>query len=513
MKKIIILLLLAITAPSFNGCSDPMKDDILAAYDKQPIGLYLRSRPEFSEWVKLLEYTDTYNALNVDNKHTCFVPDNTTFLAWLQKNGYNRVEDIPLSLATSMARYTVIVGNAYANAAFGDGRLIDSTASGDYLITKYREGGINAIYVNDYARIVEKDINTLNGIIHVIDQVLVPVTDNLWETIIKKTEYSVFRQALEKTALNTVLEETRVNGFKVYRSVMMVSDSVFGANQIETIEDLIKSLSPGREDYTDVSNPLYCYVAYHLVGGNLSVSDLGTFPANTKSKNVNTFAANELFCVDDIGSRLFINKNGDDYIRFIPGKYDIQAKNGYIHEVDKLMPVYSPKPAKMLFEFTDYPELAAISFYRTWPASRSTERLTPATTPAQIRWKTIPENAADVWYESRSNYTGMMFRDMIAAKLGDVGWIEFELPQIVKGKYKISIYRNVYPGRGIFQPFFDNTRLGGTVNFAAGATLLELGAREFKTTGTHSIRFSVVKKGDNEENIGLDYILFEPITE
>ncbi|MEI3154548.1 MAG: hypothetical protein V8S95_05130 [Odoribacter sp.] len=54
-------------------------------------------------------------------------------------------------------------------------------------------------------------------------------------------------------------------------------------------------------------------------------------------------------------------------------------------------------------------------------------------------------------------------------------------------------------------------RLGGPVNFAGGANLIELGRVDFKTTSTHTMRFSVVKPGVGDgEHMNVDYILFEP---
>ena len=164
MKKLILIMIVLLTGCLF-GCKDSLDDETFAAYDEQPVGIWLEQQPEYSEWVSLLKRTDLYNALNVNMDFTCFVADNDAVAGYLQEKGYASVDEIPLSEASYLMRYHIIPGNAYKQSALS-GQLIDTTASGDYLTVKYRDGGVNAMYVNDTALIVRKDTEVINGYLH-----------------------------------------------------------------------------------------------------------------------------------------------------------------------------------------------------------------------------------------------------------------------------------------------------------------------------------------------------------
>lgn len=509
IKTYICLLFVALTAIQ---CSDKLKDEVLTVYDKQPIGTFLESRQDFSEWVKLLKYTGFFSALNVKDKYTCFVPTNEAVQAYLQEKEYSSVESIPLETARYIVRYSMISApQNYYSSAFGNGKLQDSTASGDYLITKFRTGGVNAIYVNDYARIISKDVEVINGVIHVVDKVLDPVLRTVKDIVGAEPSYSIFSEALRLSGLGAELERIYADGRKAYHTLLVVSDETFAAAQIHDIAGLIRELGAGESGYTDSANPLYRYVAYHCVGGNYAVSDLAEFPESTASKNITTMASGELFSISDVKGKLYLNKDKEDLqtARFCEERTDMQARNGFVHEVDRIMKVWSPEPSTVLFEFSDYAEFRAVPFFRVYKPGVNNQKqyFTREDAPQEIRWMTIPDGNAQLWYENRQTWTSLRYNDAVGIDVGAVGWIEFDLPIVVRGKYKVSLSCNKYNGRGTFQPIFDGVRLGGIINFNGAAGVYELGKVDFKVTSTHVIRFSVVKTGYAE----IDYILFEPI--
>lgn len=514
MRKVALYIGLLLLMLCTTQCDDKLKDDVLTVYDEQPIGLFLESKEEFSEWVEMLKYTGYFNALNVKDQYTCFVPTNEAVRTYLQEKNYASIRAIPLDVARYIVRYSVIASTQnYYSSAFGNGKLQDSTASGDYLITKFRAGGVNAIYVNDVARIVSKDVEVTNGVIHVIDKVLDPVLRTLKDVVETEPSYSIFREALRLTGLDVVLDQIYVDGRKNYRTLLMVPDEVFAADPaaITNIQGLIRELGAGTDGYTLKDNPLFKYVAYHLVVSNSAVSDLAEFPENATSKNVVTMAEGELFNVSDIKGELFLNRDseGKQIIRFRDGRTDIQARNGFVHEVDQVMRVYSPEPSVVLFEFTDYAEFRALPIFRVINSgvNNQKESFTRETAPQEIRWMTIPDGNCSLAYENRTSWGNLLYMDAVTVSLGNVGWIEFDLPQIVKGKYKVSLGKGNYGSRGTYQIILDGARLGSALYFGGGGSYLqELGQVNFKTTSSHTIRFSVVKNGGME----VDYILFEP---
>ena len=126
MRKVILYIGLLLLMLCMTQCNDKLKDDVLTVYDKQPIGLFLETQEEFSEWVKLLKYTGYYNALNVKDQYTCFVPVNDAVANWLKEKQYASVEEIPMDIARYLVKYSMICSaENYYSSSFGNGKLMD----------------------------------------------------------------------------------------------------------------------------------------------------------------------------------------------------------------------------------------------------------------------------------------------------------------------------------------------------------------------------------------------------
>ena len=97
---------------------------------------------------------------------TVFAPTDAAF-AKLGLNAGN-IGTLPQPTLTSILLYHVVPGSRDASSVVSSTRL--RTLQGGFLSVSLHDGGA---YVND-ARIVATDIRTSNGIIHVIDAVLLP---------------------------------------------------------------------------------------------------------------------------------------------------------------------------------------------------------------------------------------------------------------------------------------------------------------------------------------------------
>jgi PGF-CTERM protein len=127
-----------------------------------------KETPTLSDLVKALNATNLTAALNDTTKNfTVFAPDNAAF----EKLGNAKLADLLTNNTTTLAtilKSHVIVGKAdlttSGNATTLAGDKITWTTNG----TKVQlQGGTNAT-------IVQKNINTSNGVVNVIDTVLVP---------------------------------------------------------------------------------------------------------------------------------------------------------------------------------------------------------------------------------------------------------------------------------------------------------------------------------------------------
>ncbi|MBT8189155.1 MAG: fasciclin domain-containing protein, partial [Bacteroidia bacterium] len=110
--------------------------------------------------------------LNGDGPFTVFAPTNAAFQALLDSNSdWNSLNDVPLDALISVLTYHVVPARAYdkdlAGAVSATGEI--STANGGNLTFD-----LTALTINSTTNITDINYNATNGVIHVIDSVLIP---------------------------------------------------------------------------------------------------------------------------------------------------------------------------------------------------------------------------------------------------------------------------------------------------------------------------------------------------
>ncbi len=509
MKKILLLSGLLLLSLWMVRCKDSLEDTTFATASEKPVGIFLEGQPEYSEWVKLLKRTNLFNALNISKtKFTCFVADNDAVQKYLQAKGYATIEDIPMADAIYLMRYHIIPGNAYTHSTFS-GQILDTTASGDYLTVKYREGGINAMYVNDYSLIIRKDIQTINGYLHKIDQLLDPITKSVWDLISEQSSYSIFKEALEYCQLDEWMKARNktVNEKSVrdYKTVFVVSNETFQADGINSLEDL-KNRFPSQQG-TSQDSVLRQFMLYHVINSYSDFGQLSEFDkdATEKTKNYVTMATNQVLSVEDLNKQLVINRYADSVL-LVTDKYDQQANNGYLHEVNKTMPIATPRPAKFIWEFTDIEDCRILEQYRNASLPDQSKYAIDRENATDIEWFTVPDNDNAVQYNIRKSWTNS---DLLYVSLGNVGWVKIQTPVIVKGTYKITIRKFRWGTRGKVQVYMDDEKLGKVLDFSGSgdAEYTVLGNKTFPENARHWVKLVSLKSGDTE----VDQLTFEPV--
>ena len=114
-------------------------------------------------------------ALTSGDKYTVFAPTDAAFEATLGVDA-SSVCSIPQDLLTTVLLYHVTEGRRFSNSVVPKGpqpKTIATLAQIPFQV----EGGLHIIDGNDATdpSIVAPDLNASNGVIHVIDQVLLPV--------------------------------------------------------------------------------------------------------------------------------------------------------------------------------------------------------------------------------------------------------------------------------------------------------------------------------------------------
>ena len=522
MRKIIAIIAGLLL---LGSCDDPYKDQVFRAYDEQPVGEWLAGQPEFSMWVAMLRKVNLYNAMNLGNgQFTCFVADNTAVETYLrEKTDYDSVEEMPADEIDFLLRYHIISGAKMASANLML-KLSLPTLTGDYLTA-----GINIDTQRRYidhgedqepSFLVRKDIDLSNGVIHTLDKPLEPLTQSVWDIISGNPSYSIFAGAVESCGLGEWLDNTyRTIGETTIRenkTVLVVSDEVFRSRGINSLDDLKAWFGGG--DPADKESDLYQFMLYHMMDKLNGYAELTTFPSGYKSMTIYSCSEIKGISVLDTGSSIDFNPQaGAESFRIVEARRDIPAKNGYVHEIDNL----GVLPETMahyvvVWEPTDKVEFQAVPFYRSekgeGDGAQKYSLIENGLDVPGIRWEAIPETKAEVWYHSEYVGNGRyLYSDALYWNMGDIGWLEVDIPVLPAGTYTFTIEKsNDADYGGKCNILWDDVAMGNDRNFVNGDNVGSWGNRTLLSEETHTVRFTV---GSTGGICGFDRITFVPVEE
>ena len=317
MKKTWMLLAaVAFIANIVVSCNDDdFPDNYYTATEVTAAG-FLQQNPErFSSFTRILQRSNFLSTLSTYGEYTLFAPTNDAVSTYLSSCGYQSVEDIPQNVCDTIARTHIVKDGAYFTYSETttegalpqlnmDDRNITISCSAD-------EENENAIiyYVNESARMIERDDSVTNGVVHVIDRLLVSSSELLPDVIKKDTASRLFAQALALTGLELKMRKVEDYAYFIGRdsveeglpevffgadgekwtkvkfperryfkyTAFVETDEVFNKANIFTIEDLFREAKKvydkafpadaGRydDDFTDPRNPLNRFMAYHVI--------------------------------------------------------------------------------------------------------------------------------------------------------------------------------------------------------------------------------------------------------
>jgi len=134
------------------------------------------ANPDFSTLISLLTRADLIETLQGEGPFTVFAPTNEAFAA-LDEDTLQAVTSTDSNLLSNVLLHHVVKGNISSTNLDQEGTTV-TTRNGDTLTVT----SLNPLTINDDATVVATDIMATNGVIHVIDAVLVPSIDT--DTII-----------------------------------------------------------------------------------------------------------------------------------------------------------------------------------------------------------------------------------------------------------------------------------------------------------------------------------------
>lgn len=127
------------------------------------------SNDDFSILVEALSKAELVDALSADGPFTVFAPTNEAFENLFKEIGVDGIADLTKDQLTPILLYHVVSGNVMA-ASVKTGDVSTLNTDAELMVNASSKG----VQINKSSNVVSTDIMATNGVIHVIDAVLVP---------------------------------------------------------------------------------------------------------------------------------------------------------------------------------------------------------------------------------------------------------------------------------------------------------------------------------------------------
>jgi transforming growth factor-beta-induced protein len=219
------------------------------------------STPSLSTLKAALDmFPDLVAALDSDGSYTVFAPTNDAFTALLGVIGQTSLNDVPESVIERLLKYHVIAGASLMSTDLTDGQEAATLLSADDKITVGIDG--TSVTING-ANVTTADVEASNGIVHILDAVLVPslelsIVNTIVEPAYFNKNFSILTEAVVKADLLGTLTNPSAN-----LTLFAPDNAAFAAAGITSIAGLTASdLTPiltyhvlGSEVFADVLPP------------------------------------------------------------------------------------------------------------------------------------------------------------------------------------------------------------------------------------------------------------------
>lgn len=547
MKHKILYLCVAVAA-MFSSCGDDLENSTFTISEEVPAATWLQENG-YTQWVALLNHTNMFSTINLNvGDYTLFVPDNEAVNKYLAANGYGSVQDIDPAYGQYLVKYHTISGNQYSQVDFTNDVLPDTTATGDRLSVTFNENG--DYFVNEEAKITSFDITTTNATVFIMDGVLTPITEYIYDRLEDNAEWSLFKELLDATGLASLVSSTA--GRAATYTCLVVPNSVFNEAAISSLAVLADTLDAGQNTaaWKDIDNPMYRYAAYHLISsshatGSIVVAD--TASSTSAASVLATLAEASYIEFQDIDGKLYINYDTLTHTGATWGEVtDLVCRNGVMHEVST--PLYIKAPTNVpttTFELTDYAILETeISEYRL--GSLTAEYVEDLLSLREkygenfcYDWTSVlspsGSNCVSYYVGTQTDTVGLYFtnHDALMLDLGQYGYIDMQTPSLVADSTTYTVGLSFYntaasSASGRITIYIDDQKVGSiTTKGGSAPSRFDkvspkpdewvvkpnvskkegiVGEITFPTTGRHTLRIE-----DNEgSTLYLDYVLFTP---
>ena len=259
----------------------------------------------------LTKFPDMVTTLSSAGSYTVFAPTDAAFTALLGIVGQTDLDDIPESVLRRVLEYHVVAGTAAFAADLSDGQMIGTvlTEMGATMSETVTIGVDGSSVTVNGANVTTADVEASNGVVHIIDAVLVPAFElSIVNTVVEPAyfnkNFSTLTAAVVEAGLLSTLIDTEAE-FTVFAPTNDAFEAA-GITELPSTDDLVPILQ------------------YHVLDSEVKEADL---PATGSA-------------VTTLNGDFYLSINTDGV--FINGTTgvvdtDIDQDNGVVHVIDRTL--------------------------------------------------------------------------------------------------------------------------------------------------------------------------------
>jgi transforming growth factor-beta-induced protein len=284
----------------FSSCNN---DDDMEDMGEKNVVEVAASAGQFTILIEAAQKAGLAEYLSNTDGITVFAPTDAAFKTLLADLGATSLNDIPTADLTNILLYHVI-GSKAMSTDLKSGYFPTLSKSAGNSISMYIsvEGGVS---INKNTKVTTADVAAKNGVIHVVDKVILP--PSVVNIALDNDNFSILVQAVVKAGLVDALSGT--GPFTVFAPTNAAFTALFAQLGISGIDNL-------------TAEQLIPILTYHVVSGNVLSTGLsnGNVPTLNAGKSLNV----------NLSSGVKINDS-----EVVAA--NIQGSNGVVHVINKVL--------------------------------------------------------------------------------------------------------------------------------------------------------------------------------
>jgi len=285
---------------SFSSCNN---DETMEDMGEKNVVEVAASAGQFTILIEAAQRAGLAEALSTTENITVFAPTDAAFKTLLADLGATSLNDIPVATLTNILLYHVI-GSKAMSTDLSSGYFPTLSKYGENYISMYinTNGGVS---INKNTKVTTADISAKNGVIHVVDKVILP--PSVVNIALDNDNFTILVQAVVKAGLVEALSSA--GPFTVFAPTNAAFTALFAQLGISGVNDL-------------TAEQLIPILTYHVISGNVLSSALsnGTVP---------TLNAGKSLTVNLSGG---VKINDSEVVAA-----NIQGSNGVVHVINKVL--------------------------------------------------------------------------------------------------------------------------------------------------------------------------------